>query len=79
MKSVQWNIKVSSDIDRSLRMFLASQGDGREVDLSPFIEEAVRAQLFNLSVEQAEAATAHLSEVAVIELVDEALAWERKR
>lgn len=79
MKAVRWNIAVSSDIDRSLRMFLAGQGGGRKGDLSRFIEEAVRAHIFQLSAEQAKAANAHLSEAAVMEAVDEALAWARKR
>ena len=79
MKAVHWNIAVSSDIDRSLRMFLASQGGDRKADLSRFIEEAVRAHIFDLSAKQAKAANAHLSEAAVIEAVDEALAWARKR
>lgn len=79
MKAVHWNIAVSSDIDRSLRMFLASQGGGRKADLSRFIEEAVRAHIFDLSAKQAKAANAHLSEAAVIAAVDEALAWARKR
>jgi hypothetical protein len=43
MNTVRWNVAVSADTDRSLRMFLASLGSGRRVDLSRFIEEAVQA------------------------------------
>ncbi|WP_313455851.1 ribbon-helix-helix domain-containing protein [Stenotrophomonas sp.] len=79
MGTVRWNIAVSADIDQSLRMFLASQGGGRKGDLSRFIEEAVRAYIFDLSAEQAKAANAHLTEAEVANAVDEALAWARKR
>ena len=43
----------STDTDKSLRMFLASQGGGRKGDLSRFVEEAVRAHILELSAEQA--------------------------
>ncbi|RRU09119.1 ribbon-helix-helix domain-containing protein [Stenotrophomonas sp. 278] len=79
MSTVRWNVAVSADIDQSLRVFLASQGGGRKADLSWFIEEAVRAYIFDLSAEQAKAANAHLSEAEVAKAVDEALAWARNR
>lgn len=79
MGTVRWNVAVSADIDKSLRMFVASQGGGRKGDLSRFIEEAVRAYLLDLSADQAKAANAHLSEAEVAKTVDEALAWARKR
>lgn len=44
MNTVRWNIAVSADTDRSLRLFLASQGGGRKGDLSRFVESAVRAE-----------------------------------
>ena len=42
MSQKRWNIAVSSEIDKALRVFLA-QNDGRKGDLSKFVEEAVRA------------------------------------
>ena len=53
MNSVRWNLAVSAETDQALRMFLASQGGGRKGDLSRFVEEAVRAHILKLSVEQA--------------------------
>lgn len=79
MNSVRWNIAVSPDIDQSVRMFLAAQGGGRKGDLSRFIEEAVRAYLFERAVEQAKTATAGMSESEVSDLVDEAVQWARER
>lgn len=79
MNSVRWNIAVSPDTDQSVRMFLAAQGGGRKGDLSRFIEEAVRAYLFERAVEQAQSATAGMAESQVTDLIDEALQWAREK
>jgi hypothetical protein len=79
MNTTRWNVAVSTDTDKSLRMFLASQGGGRKGDLSRFIEEAVRAHILELSAEQAKAANADVSEADLASMVDEALEWARKR
>lgn len=78
MNTTRWNVAVSTDTDKSLRMFLASQGGGRKGDLSRFIEEAVRAHILELSAEQAKAANANVSESDLASMVDEALKWTRK-
>ncbi len=78
MNTVRWNIAVSPEVDQSVRMFLAARGGGRKGDLSRFIEEAVRAYLFERAVEQAKAATAGMSEDDVTDLIDEAVQWARK-
>lgn len=78
MNTTRWNVAVSTDTDKSLRMFLASQGGGRKGDLSRFIEEAVRAHILELSAEQAKAANADVSEADLVSTVDEALKWARK-
>ena len=78
MSTVRWNVVVSPDTDQSVRMFLASQGGGRKGDLSRFIEEAVRAYIFDRAVEQAKGATAGMSEAEVGDLIDEAVQWARE-
>jgi hypothetical protein len=78
MNTARWNLVVSADIDKSLRMFLASQGGGKKGDLSRFVEEAVRAHILELSAEQAKAANADVSEADLASMVDEALQWARK-
>ncbi|MEO6430435.1 MAG: ribbon-helix-helix domain-containing protein [Nitrosospira sp.] len=78
MNTTRWNVAVSTDTDKSLRMFLASQGGGRKGDLSRFIEEAVRAHILELSAEQAKVANANVSEADLVSMVDEALQWARK-
>lgn len=76
--SIRWNIAVSPDTDRAVRMFIAAQGGGRKGDLSRFIEEAVRSFILERAVEQAKAATADMSETELTDLIDEAVQWARE-
>lgn len=78
MDTVRWNITVSPDTDQSVRMFLASRGGGRKGDLSRFIEEAVRAYIFERAVEDAKAANANVSEADLTAIVNEAVQWARE-
>ena len=78
MNNVRWNIAVSADTDKALRMFLASQGGGKKGDLSRFIEEAVRSHILELTVEQAKAANVKVSETDLTSMIDEALDWARE-
>jgi hypothetical protein len=59
-------------------MFLAAQGGGRKGDLSRFIEEAVRAYLFERAADQAKTATADMGESELTDLIDEAVQWARE-
>ncbi len=79
MNMTRWNVAVSADTDRSLRMFLASQGGGKKGDLSRFIEEAVQAHILELTAEQAKTINNNVSEADITSMVDEALTWARKR
>lgn len=74
---VRWNIAVSAETDRSVRMFLAARGGGSKGDLSRFVEEVVRSYLFEQAVEQAKVATDGMAERALAELIDDAIHWER--
>jgi hypothetical protein len=75
--TIRWNIAVSQDTDQALRMFLANHGGGRKGDLSRFVEEAVRTHILELTVDQAKAANAHLSEQDLSAIVEEAVEWAR--
>ncbi len=79
MDTVRWNLAVSADTDQALRLFLASQGGGRKGDLSRFVEEAVRAHILELTVEQAKATNTEVNEADLSAMVDEALIWARQR
>ena len=50
---------------------------GRKGDLSRFIEEAVRARILELSVEQAKASNANVSEADLVAIVAESVRWAR--
>lgn len=77
MDAVRWNIAVSPDIDQSVRQFIAARGDGRESDLSHFIEEAVRSYLLEKAVEQAKTDASSMSEAEMNALIHEAVQWAR--
>jgi hypothetical protein len=79
MATTRWNIAVSSEMDQSVRMFLAAQGGGRKGDLSRFIEEAVRVHLLEQAVAQAKNAASTLKEEDLTNLIDEAVEWARVR
>lgn len=78
MDPVRWNITVSSDVDQSVRMFIAARGGGKKGELSRFIEEAVRAYLLEQAVEQAKGSAANMSEEELTDLIDEAVQWARE-
>lgn len=50
-RAVRWNIKVSKEIDLTLRTYLGAQGM-KKGDLSKFIEDAVRWRIFNRTVQE---------------------------
>jgi hypothetical protein len=78
MNSIRWNITMSPDTDRSVRMLLAAQGGGRKGDLSHFVEEAVRAYLLDKAVEQAKAAATGMGESELTALIDDAVQCARE-
>ncbi|MET3105866.1 hypothetical protein AAKU67_000159 [Oxalobacteraceae bacterium GrIS 2.11] len=77
MNQIRWNIAISADTDKSLRLYLSSQGYGREEDLSRFIEEAVRAHILELTAKHVKSANIEVSEKKLTAIVDEAVQWAR--
>jgi hypothetical protein len=75
--ATRWNLVVTAETDTELRQFLAAKGGGKKGDLSKFVEDAVKARIFHLSVEQAKAANAGRSSAEIEAAVAEALAWAR--
>ncbi|WP_407353723.1 ribbon-helix-helix domain-containing protein [Luteimonas sp. R10] len=75
-ESVRWNIAVSPETDHALRMLLASQG-GRKGDLSRFIEDAVRARIFEATARDARAQNADTPAAEIDAAIREALAWAK--
>ena len=75
--AVRWNIKVSQDTDLALRRFLGAQGT-KKGDLSKFVEEAVRAQVFQRTVQDIKARNADTDPDELQSLIDDAVLSVRK-
>lgn len=52
-RSVRWNLKVSKEVDLTLRTYLGARGM-KKGDLSKFVEEAVRWRILNLTSQDIE-------------------------
>ncbi len=77
MGAVRWNIAVSDETDKALRMLLASKGEGRKGSLSRFIEDAVRARIFEETASAAKEQNADTPQTEIDDAINEALAWSR--
>ncbi len=76
MAAVRWNVAVSPETDRSVRMLIAEQG-GRKGDLSRFIEDAVRDAIFRETAAAAKTANADVPQEELEAMIDEAVRWAR--
>jgi hypothetical protein len=75
--ATRWNLVISTHTDVDLRQFLASQGGGRKGDLSKFVEEAVKARIFQLRVGRIKAGNAGLAADELQPAIDEAVGEAR--
>ncbi len=75
--ATQWTVMVDAETDKDVREILAEEGG--EQNLSRFVEAAVKERIFHMSVAKAKAANAVLSEEDIQTVIDEAVAWARKR
>ena len=71
-EAVRWNIKVSREIDLTLRTYLGALGM-KKGDLSKFIEEAVRWRIFNRTVQDFKSRNANADTDELQAIIDEAL------
>ncbi len=74
----RWNLVVSRETDNNLRQFLAEQGRARKGELSRFVEEAVRARIFETAAAEAKEKNRGRSLEEIQQAVDEALEWARR-
>lgn len=72
MSNIRWSVVVPEDTDRALRTFLARTG-GKKGDLSRFVDEAVVARLFELTVADVKERNQVHSKREILEAIDEAL------
>ncbi|MDZ7752985.1 MAG: ribbon-helix-helix domain-containing protein [Gammaproteobacteria bacterium] len=73
MSNVRWSIVVREDVDKALRVYLGRRGT-KKGDLSQFVEEAVQARLFELTVQDVKQRNRYYSQDEIMEAIDEALA-----
>ena len=71
-ENVRWSITVSKDTDLALRTFLGTQG-AKKGDLSKFIEEAVRAQVFHRTIQDIKARNADTDPDELQSIIDQAV------
>jgi hypothetical protein len=74
---IRWNLVVSKETDQSLRQYLAESGGGRKGDLSRFVEEAVRNQLWHMTVKRIKDQNQDRDPKEIEALANEAVAWAR--
>ena len=74
--SVRWTVRVSPEIDQAVRAYLGHRG--RRGDLSRLVEEALRAQIFEKSVERIKRRTARLGYARLKAIVREAVDYARR-
>ena len=74
--TVRWSLKVSRETDVALRTFLAQRGL-KKGDLSKFVEDAVRWQVLNRTIEGVREHNAGAASEEVEAAVEEALAFVR--
>ena len=71
---INWSLTVSEDVDKSVRQFLVEEG-GK--DISAFVEEAVRRELFNQKLQAIKKRNAQYSQQDIMDTVDEAVSSVR--
>jgi len=72
MSNVRWSIVVRDEVDKALRAYLGRRGT-KKGDLSQFVEEAVQARLFELTVQDVKQRNREYSQDEILEAIDEAL------
>ncbi len=72
----RWNLSISEETDRTVRMFLARNG-GKKGDLSRFVDEAVRRRVFDLTVSQVKERNADLDQREILGLIDDEVSAAR--
>jgi len=73
MSNIRWSVMVPEDTDRALRLYLARTG-GKKGDLSRFVDDAVLARLFDLTVDDVKERNRAQSQSEILEAIEEALA-----
>lgn len=70
---MEWTVQIPEKTDRSVRQYLALSS----VDLSTFVDEAVRAEILRRTIHDIQEQNSDLSPEDANQLADEAVAWAR--
>jgi hypothetical protein len=73
MSNVRWSIVVPEETDRALRSYLGRRGT-KKGDISRFVEDAVQARLFELTVEDVKNGNRRFPQEDILVAIDDALA-----
>ena len=77
--TTRWNLVVPTELDKSLRQFLANEGRGKKDELSRFVTEAVNKHIFDTALQAAREHNADVPFEEIEAAVEESLAWARAR
>ncbi len=66
----RWNLSIPEETDRAVRAFLGRAG-GKKGDLSRFVNDAVRRQVFDLTVDQVKDRNAVFDRQEILDTIDE--------
>ncbi|MGH9460775.1 MAG: ribbon-helix-helix domain-containing protein [Vicinamibacteria bacterium] len=72
----RWNLSIPEETDRAVRSYLARKGL-RKGDLSEFVNEAVRREVFDRVVRDIKEHNAGADPDELMKLIDEAVEWAR--
>jgi hypothetical protein len=72
----RWNLSIPKETDRAVRSYLARKGL-RKGDLSEFVNEAVRREMFDRVVRDIKERNADTDPDELTKLIDEAVEWAR--
>ena len=77
-EGVLWTVRISPEVDEVVRAYLAGRRR-RRGDLSRLVEEALRAQIFEKSVERVKRRTARVEYARLKAIVREAVEYARRK
>jgi len=77
--TTRWNLVVPTQTDKDLRQLLASQGRSKKGELSRFVTEAVKRQIFDAAHRSIMEKNANVPQEEIEAAVEESLAWARAR
>jgi len=72
-------VQLSADLYKDVRAFISDSGRADTDAINRFVEAAVSNYLLRKATKQLHAATAHISEEDLSEMVEEALDWARSQ